>query len=47
LWRYRELLPLQSETNLGFLANVTPLLLDAKNLAIELGLPVPQAVASF
>lgn len=47
LWRYGELLPLQSETNLVFWAKVIPLLLDAKNLAIELGLRVPQAVAYF
>ena len=45
---YGELLPLQSETNLFFFwAKVIPLLLDTKNLAIELGLRVPQAVAYF
>lgn len=38
LWRYRELLPLQSETNLVSLGEGYTPLLDAKNLAAELGL---------
>ena len=37
LWRYRELLPLQSETNLISIGEGYTPLLDAKNLAIELG----------
>jgi len=44
---YGELLPLQSERISFFLVEVIPLLLDTKNLAIELGLRVPQAVAYF
>jgi threonine synthase len=38
LWRYRELLPLQSETNLISIGEGYTPLLDAKNLAIELGI---------
>ena len=47
LWRMASFCRYKAKRISFFWAKVIPLLLDTKNLAIELGLRVPQAVAYF